>query len=134
MLCDVRSSTSFYGCLQLGIPLRLLCAALLLACNATMWTLFSKALRHCSSSAQATVTTTASNFISSVSFSTSWSPFTPFQTVKPFCFCVYAGSHGKADIRREPLSFVVGGNLSHSVRPADSAQIFNQSPTRGQEI
>ncbi|MED6246858.1 hypothetical protein ATANTOWER_025016 [Ataeniobius toweri] len=30
-----------------------------------MWTMFSKALRHCSSSARATVTTTASNFISS---------------------------------------------------------------------
>ncbi|KAF0022708.1 hypothetical protein F2P81_025100 [Scophthalmus maximus] len=30
-----------------------------------MWTFFSKALRHCSSSARATVTTTASNFISS---------------------------------------------------------------------
>ncbi|XP_075896819.1 transmembrane protein 42-like [Nelusetta ayraudi] len=53
------------ACDWLGIPLRLLCGALLLACNATMWTFFSKALRHCSSSARATVTTTASNFISS---------------------------------------------------------------------
>ncbi len=32
-----------------------------------MWTFFAKALRHSSSSARATVTTTASNFISSVS-------------------------------------------------------------------
>uniref|UniRef100_A0A4W6C809 Transmembrane protein 42a n=1 Tax=Lates calcarifer TaxID=8187 RepID=A0A4W6C809_LATCA len=38
---------------------------LLLTCNAVMWTFFSKALRHCSSSARATVTTTAFNFISS---------------------------------------------------------------------
>ncbi|XP_034553671.1 transmembrane protein 42-like [Notolabrus celidotus] len=52
-------------CDWLHIPLRLLCAILLFTCNAVMWTFFSKALRHCSSSARATVTTTASNFISS---------------------------------------------------------------------
>ncbi|XP_017291586.1 transmembrane protein 42-like [Kryptolebias marmoratus] len=52
-------------CDWLHVPLRLLCAGLLLSCNAVMWTMFSKALRHCSSSARATVTTTASNFISS---------------------------------------------------------------------
>uniref|UniRef100_A0A3Q3ELY5 Transmembrane protein 42a n=1 Tax=Labrus bergylta TaxID=56723 RepID=A0A3Q3ELY5_9LABR len=54
-------------CDWLHIPLRLLCAGLLFTCNTVMWTFFSKALRHCSSSARATVTTTASNFISSVS-------------------------------------------------------------------
>ncbi|XP_054478078.1 transmembrane protein 42-like [Anoplopoma fimbria] len=53
------------ACDWLHIPLRLLCGGLLFACNAVMWTFFSKALRHCSSSARATVTTTASNFISS---------------------------------------------------------------------
>ncbi|KAM8868912.1 transmembrane protein 42-like [Spinachia spinachia] len=53
------------ACDWLHIPLRLLCGALLLACNGIMWTFFSKALRHCSSSASATVTTTASNFLSS---------------------------------------------------------------------
>ncbi|KAM4580524.1 transmembrane protein 42-like [Odontesthes bonariensis] len=52
-------------CDWLHIPLRLLCGGLLLTCNAIMWTLFSKALRHSSSSATATVTTTASSFISS---------------------------------------------------------------------
>ncbi|XP_020494178.1 transmembrane protein 42 [Labrus bergylta] len=52
-------------CDWLHIPLRLLCAGLLFTCNTVMWTFFSKALRHCSSSARATVTTTASNFISS---------------------------------------------------------------------
>ena len=52
---------------QLHIPLRLLCGGLLFTCNAVMWTFFAKALRLSSSSAQATVTTTASNFISSVS-------------------------------------------------------------------
>ncbi|XP_026226502.1 transmembrane protein 42-like [Anabas testudineus] len=51
-------------CDGLHIPLRLLCRGLLFICNAVMWTFFSKALRHCSSSARATVTTTASNFIS----------------------------------------------------------------------
>ncbi|XP_022071601.1 transmembrane protein 42-like [Acanthochromis polyacanthus] len=52
-------------CDWLHIPLRLLCGGLLFICNAVMWTFFSKALRLCSSSAGATVTTTASNFISS---------------------------------------------------------------------
>ncbi|XP_026149656.1 transmembrane protein 42-like [Mastacembelus armatus] len=52
-------------CDWLHIPLRLLCGTLLFTCNAVMWTFFSKALRHCSSSARATVTTTASNFICS---------------------------------------------------------------------
>uniref|UniRef100_A0A3Q4GEG1 Transmembrane protein 42a n=1 Tax=Neolamprologus brichardi TaxID=32507 RepID=A0A3Q4GEG1_NEOBR len=50
---------------DLHIPLRLLCGGLLFACNAVMWTTFSKALRHSTSTARATVTTTASNFISS---------------------------------------------------------------------
>ncbi|XP_035527770.1 transmembrane protein 42 [Morone saxatilis] len=53
------------ACDWLHIPLRLLCGGLLFTCNAVMWTFFSKALRHCSSSARATVSTTASNFISS---------------------------------------------------------------------
>ncbi|XP_026083351.1 transmembrane protein 42a [Carassius auratus] len=52
-------------CDWLHIPLRLLCGGLLFTCNAVMWTFFAKALRHSSSSARATVTTTASNFISS---------------------------------------------------------------------
>ncbi|XP_008290002.1 transmembrane protein 42-like [Stegastes partitus] len=53
------------ACDWLHIPLRLLCGGLLFICNAVMWTFFSKALRLCSSSARATVTTTAANFISS---------------------------------------------------------------------
>uniref|UniRef100_A0A1A8I069 Transmembrane protein 42 n=1 Tax=Nothobranchius kuhntae TaxID=321403 RepID=A0A1A8I069_NOTKU len=54
-------------CGWMHVPLRFLCGGLLLCCNAVMWTMFSKALRHASSSAGATVTTTASNFICSVS-------------------------------------------------------------------
>ncbi|KAJ0054820.1 hypothetical protein NL108_005335, partial [Boleophthalmus pectinirostris] len=49
----------------LHIPLRLLCGGLLFTCNAVMWTFLAKALRYSSSSAQTTVTTTASNFVSS---------------------------------------------------------------------
>ncbi|XP_071326148.1 transmembrane protein 42-like [Trachinotus anak] len=52
-------------CDWLHIPLRLLCGGLLLTCNAVMWNFFSKALQQSSSSARATVTTSASNFISS---------------------------------------------------------------------
>lgn len=47
--------------------LRLSCVGLVFVCNAVMWTVFTKALRLSSSSAAASVTTTASNFISSVS-------------------------------------------------------------------
>uniref|UniRef100_A0A667XK99 Transmembrane protein 42b n=1 Tax=Myripristis murdjan TaxID=586833 RepID=A0A667XK99_9TELE len=50
---------------QLHIPLRLLCGGLLFTCNAVMWTFLAKALRYSSSSTRATVTTTASNFVSS---------------------------------------------------------------------
>ncbi|XP_061738279.1 transmembrane protein 42-like isoform X2 [Nerophis ophidion] len=53
------------ACHWLHIPLRLLCVGLMFACNAAMWTFFSKALHACSSSASATVTSTAANFISS---------------------------------------------------------------------
>ncbi|XP_062847400.1 transmembrane protein 42a [Trichomycterus rosablanca] len=53
------------ACEWLHIPLRLICGLLLFLSNAVMWTFFAKALRHSSSSARATVTTTASNFISS---------------------------------------------------------------------
>lgn len=52
-------------CEWVHIPLRLTCGLLLVSSNAVMWTFFAKALRHTSSSARATVTTTASNFISS---------------------------------------------------------------------
>ncbi|XP_049903700.1 transmembrane protein 42a [Epinephelus moara] len=60
---DTHGGTT--ACDWLHIPLRLLCGGLLFTCNTIMWTFFSKALRHCSSSARATVTTTASNFICS---------------------------------------------------------------------
>ncbi|XP_024118069.1 transmembrane protein 42 [Oryzias melastigma] len=47
----------------LHVPVRLLCGALMLGCNALMWTFFSRALRHSSSSARTTVTTSSSSFI-----------------------------------------------------------------------
>ncbi|XP_055509179.1 transmembrane protein 42-like [Leucoraja erinacea] len=40
------------------------CGGLVVLCNALMWTLFAKALRY-SSSSRTTLTTTASNFLSS---------------------------------------------------------------------
>ncbi|XP_077576416.1 transmembrane protein 42-like [Stigmatopora nigra] len=50
-------------CYWLHIPLRLVCIGSMFLCNAVMWTLFSKALRYSSSSAMATATTSAGNFI-----------------------------------------------------------------------
>ncbi|XP_033021361.1 transmembrane protein 42 [Lacerta agilis] len=53
------------ACSWLPVMLRIVCGGLVLACNAVMWTFFAKALRYSSSSATATLTSTASNFISS---------------------------------------------------------------------
>ncbi|KAM9309326.1 transmembrane protein 42-like [Pholidichthys leucotaenia] len=65
LMCESGTGWTQTGssCDWLHIPLRVLCVLLLLTCNTVMWTSFSKALRLCSSSAGATVTTTASNFI-----------------------------------------------------------------------
>ncbi|XP_007235821.2 transmembrane protein 42-like [Astyanax mexicanus] len=60
-----RQGNETTACDWLHIPLRLLCGGLLFTCNAVMWTFLSKALRYSSSSTRTTVTTTASNFISS---------------------------------------------------------------------
>ncbi|CAG6016074.1 unnamed protein product [Menidia menidia] len=68
-MCEtgLREWTDFHDspavCEWVHYPLRLLCVGLLFMCNVIMWTFFSKALQKCSSSATATVTTTASNFI-----------------------------------------------------------------------
>ncbi|XP_049673213.1 transmembrane protein 42 [Accipiter gentilis] len=63
----------------LPVLLRIGCIGLVFACNAMMWTVFAKALRLSSSSAAASVTTTASNFISSailgkLLFAETWTP------------------------------------------------------------
>ncbi|XP_059675062.1 transmembrane protein 42 [Gavia stellata] len=63
----------------LPVLLRVGCVGLVLACNAVMWTVFAKALRLSSSSAAASVTMTASNFISSailgkLLFGETWTP------------------------------------------------------------
>ncbi|XP_074006971.1 transmembrane protein 42 [Numenius arquata] len=63
----------------LTVLLRIGCVGLVFACNAVMWTVFAKALRLSSSSAAASVTTTASNFISSAMlgrllFGETWTP------------------------------------------------------------
>ncbi|XP_076187133.1 transmembrane protein 42 [Aptenodytes patagonicus] len=63
----------------LPVLLRIGCFGLVFACNAVMWTVFAKALRLSSSSATASVTTTASNFISSailgkLLFGETWTP------------------------------------------------------------
>ncbi|KAM9231014.1 transmembrane protein 42 [Leptosomus discolor] len=61
------------------VLLRISCVGLAFACNAVMWTVFAKALRLSSSSATASVTTTASNFLSSavlgkLLFRETWTP------------------------------------------------------------
>ncbi|KAM6410206.1 transmembrane protein 42 [Pluvialis apricaria] len=63
----------------LPVLLRIGCVGLVFACNTVMWTVFTKALRLSSSSAAASVTTTASNFISSAMlgkllFGETWMP------------------------------------------------------------
>uniref|UniRef100_A0A3P9HKA2 Transmembrane protein 42a n=1 Tax=Oryzias latipes TaxID=8090 RepID=A0A3P9HKA2_ORYLA len=60
-------AAKFHGCFllsrQIHVLLRLLCGGLMLSCNALMWTFFSRALRHSSSTARTTLTTTGSSFI-----------------------------------------------------------------------
>ncbi|KAM9302504.1 transmembrane protein 42 [Morus bassanus] len=63
----------------LPVLLRISCVGLVFTCNAVMWTVFAKALRLSSSSATASVTSTASNFISSailgkLLFGETWKP------------------------------------------------------------
>ncbi|XP_056376559.1 transmembrane protein 42 isoform X1 [Hyla sarda] len=64
-LCEVAVGERADICEGVHLILRLGCAGLVFLCNAIMWTFFAKALRYSSSTAAATVTTTASNFVSS---------------------------------------------------------------------
>ncbi|XP_073406185.1 transmembrane protein 42 [Dendrobates tinctorius] len=64
-LCEVAAGKEAEVCEWVHFVLRLGCAGLVFAFNAAMWTFFAKALRYSSSSAAATVTITASNFVSS---------------------------------------------------------------------
>ncbi|XP_069716087.1 transmembrane protein 42 isoform X2 [Phaenicophaeus curvirostris] len=66
-------------CPWLPVLFRISCVGLVLACNAVMWTVFAKALRLSSSSAAASVTMMASNFICSailgkLLFGETWTP------------------------------------------------------------
>ncbi|MEE6520464.1 hypothetical protein FKM82_018349 [Ascaphus truei] len=64
--CEAAAGDQGGTCQWVHLLLRLCCVCLVFACNAVMWTFFAKALRFSSSSASATVTTTGSNFVSSV--------------------------------------------------------------------
>ncbi|XP_017589982.1 PREDICTED: transmembrane protein 42 [Corvus brachyrhynchos] len=71
--------TSGTATAELPVLLHLSCVGLVFVCNAVMWTVFTKALRLSSSSAATSVTTTASNFISSailgkLLFGETWTP------------------------------------------------------------
>ncbi|CAN8024991.1 unnamed protein product [Ixodes persulcatus] len=52
--------------LQVITGIRVIFFALMIACNAVMWTIFTKALRLCTTTLEATVTNTASNFFFTV--------------------------------------------------------------------
>lgn len=55
-------------CDQTTLYIRVLFFAMIFVCNAVMWTLFTKSLQFCTSSVEATVTNTASNFLCSALF------------------------------------------------------------------
>lgn len=67
-LCEVVSSnwlseiSSHYFCENLITVIRVVFFGLMIACNAVMWTIFTKALRLCTTTLEAMVTNTASNF------------------------------------------------------------------------
>lgn len=52
---------------QISLMVRVVFFAMIFICNGMMWTLFTKSLQFCSSTAEVTVTNTASNFLVSVS-------------------------------------------------------------------
>ncbi|KAM9308218.1 transmembrane protein 42 [Gastrophryne carolinensis] len=64
-VCVLYGGEESQLCHWIHLLLRLCCIGLVFLCNTAMWTFFAKALRTSSSSASATVTTTASNFVSS---------------------------------------------------------------------
>lgn len=67
-LCEIVSShwlskiSSHYFCENVITGIRVIFFALMIACNAVMWTIFTKALRLCTTTLEATVINTASNF------------------------------------------------------------------------
>ncbi|KAM4706367.1 transmembrane protein 42 [Rhinophrynus dorsalis] len=63
--CEAVTGEQGGLCNWFHLVLRLFCICTVFLCNAVMWIFFTKALRLSSSSATATVTTTASNFVSS---------------------------------------------------------------------
>ncbi|CAH2283211.1 Hypothetical predicted protein [Pelobates cultripes] len=64
-ICESAAGGAGGICDWVHLLLRVSCICLVFACNGMMWTFFAKGLRLSSSSATATVTTTASNFVTS---------------------------------------------------------------------
>ncbi|XP_075560062.1 uncharacterized protein LOC142591680 isoform X1 [Dermacentor variabilis] len=58
----VLKQTFLYSTLQLITVIRVVFFFLMIACNAVMWTIFTKALRLCTTTLEAAATNTASNF------------------------------------------------------------------------
>ena len=57
----------YFSLLQVCLYIQILFFLLIFVCNGIMWTFFTKSLQYCSSSVEATVTNTASNFLCTVS-------------------------------------------------------------------
>ncbi|XP_071173053.1 transmembrane protein 42-like isoform X1 [Mytilus edulis] len=52
-----------HKCQQISVYIQVLFFLMIFVCNGVMWTFFTKSLQYCSSSVEATVTNTASNFL-----------------------------------------------------------------------
>ncbi|XP_037284373.1 uncharacterized protein LOC119177092 isoform X1 [Rhipicephalus microplus] len=63
--------SAHYICENLITVIRVVFFFLMIACNAVMWTVFTKALRLCTTTLEAAVTNTASNFFFTVHFQVS---------------------------------------------------------------
>lgn len=61
--CEVFVHVSLCG--KLKLYMQIVCFGLIFVCNILMWTCFTKSLQLCSSSLEATVINTATNFIAS---------------------------------------------------------------------
>ncbi|XP_076112536.1 uncharacterized protein LOC143080537 isoform X1 [Mytilus galloprovincialis] len=52
-----------YSTFQISVYIQVIFFLMIFVCNGVMWTFFTKSLQYCSSSVEATVTNTASNFL-----------------------------------------------------------------------
>ena len=114
-----------YFSFQFGLLLRVIFFAMIFICNGMMWTLFTKSLQFCSSTAEATVTNTASNFLVSVSHHSqpemwlsnlvNWIRYLPGISLTSLVMRMPIVANHVQNIRSSPSFGGIGGSYAESV-------------------